>query len=343
MRVEDGTVTDTANVIRDLMGDETWEEFKANILSKAGTCKTKQVAKVIQSEYSICILTEDAATHELHVLAGQVATHLQYSDFGSAECLRQAEQDQLHIAGCDSDFVEAFDERGHVEVKDMAFPNARHQCYDRIGDRKPAKVNRISNNCRIHRLQTVQAKVFDTVSQHVSGMVNIAIAMRVAGMHGKFLEILGGVIISRIEWCIGLQPPQPGTEERDYRDALAAYYFSDLKINHGLTAKDVKAQSSMKLQEDKAVWDKMMLSDPRKAHHRSVLLWKHDQANASSNLQIQSVTGSHAQCLASLRSTPMDWCQSDNATHWLALYVERLGFGSSHTLGATNSGVDRCQ
>ena len=104
MRVDDGSTGDFANELSDLLGAEEFEEFQANILAKASSTKTKQIAKVIQAEYRIAILYEETATKVLKHLSGHVTTPLQYTDFGTAECLRAAEQQQIAIDGADGGF-----------------------------------------------------------------------------------------------------------------------------------------------------------------------------------------------------------------------------------------------
>ena len=264
LRVEDGSASDVWKTVKDLMGDAAFEEFKANVLASTGSQKTKQIAKVIQSEYRITMMLEDAAHGDLHVFGGHVATHLQYSDFGSAECLWEAEKQQLAIEGGDAEFYRAAQERGSVDAKDMAYSNARQNNYDRSEDRQgPDKWERVSNNCRVHRLQTVFAKVLDIVAHHISGTVNISLAMRAAGMLEKFLEVLGDVLVSRLDWARGGAPPAPGSEQKEYRDLLADYLFSPVAESDGLTDKERKLLSASRLRENRAVFDKWMLSDPR--------------------------------------------------------------------------------
>ena len=263
LRVEDGTASDVWNVLGELLGEAEFEEFKSNMLATTGVAKTKQVAKVIQSEHRIVMMIEDREHKDLHVFGGHVATPLQYADFGSAECLREAERQQLAIAGADADFIAAAEERGQCDGKDMAYSNQRQGKYDRKEDKKgPSPSHRVSNNCRIHRLQTILAKIFDIVAHHISGLVNIALAMRAAGMLEKFLEVLGDISVSRLVFARGGRLPDP--EVKEFRDAMADYLFTPVVHDHGHGEHQrVKLLNASKLRESRATFDKWMISDPR--------------------------------------------------------------------------------
>lgn len=230
---------------------------------------TAQVAKVIQSDVQLGFLLRDPQGH-LHIIEGTVASPLQFADHGTGETLREAELALQSLEGLNADLTRHCLIRPSViYTKDLDSANVRLEKHNRatyIQETVPRHI--VSWFCRVHRAQTVQGRVYDPVSTHISALVNISIAERGTGMYDKLLEVLGDELVASVRIDrVGRRP------DADEPFIVVRKHILDLHLpidaaaaargpsGEGLSAKELKCEGMLTTTKRRMLLDAFLYCD----------------------------------------------------------------------------------
>ena len=160
----------------------------------------KQLAKILQTEFSVALLLKSRMTDE-HVLlsSGPMPTPLQVLDRQTARNMKQALEDTMHISGMEPI-------AGKFKSKVMLF------CADEYAANDLAQFSlqacrkdwlRVATLCDIHKGSTCQGKVFDLTGPGISAIINLSLSMTAAGSVSKLQGMLKDILSSKFELRIG--------------------------------------------------------------------------------------------------------------------------------------------
>ena len=164
------------------------------------TQASKQLAKILQTEFSVALLLKSRMTEE-HVLlsSGPMPTPLQVLDRQTARNMKQALEDTMNISGMETI-------AGKFKSKIMLF------CADEYAANDLAQFSlqacrkdwlRMATLCDIHKGSTCQGKVFDLTGPGISAIINLSLSMTAAGSVSKLQGMLKEVLSSKFEFRIG--------------------------------------------------------------------------------------------------------------------------------------------
>ena len=162
----------------------------------------KQVAKILQTEFSIAALLRDRKSGQLMMISGNIPAPLQVLDRQTGANLAQALEATMALPGIEETansfqqklFLFATDEYAANEVAEFTM-QARRSGWMRM-----------STLCDIHKGSTCQGRMFDLTGPAISAVINFSLTMTPAGSLGKLQALLSDIITSRFELRIG-DPP----------------------------------------------------------------------------------------------------------------------------------------
>ena len=163
---------------------------------------TKQLAKILQTEFGISVLLRNKGTREPLLISGRIPVPLQVLDRQTGPNLAAALENTFQLPELENTanqfnhklFLFCADEFGANDVAQR-----RMQCV-RQG------WARISTLCDVHKASTCQGRVFDLAGPSISAVINFALSMTPAGSLGKLQGFLSDILTARFELRIG-EPP----------------------------------------------------------------------------------------------------------------------------------------
>ena len=111
----------------------------------------------------------------------------------------------------------------------MAGGNLR--CEHHLRQHKSTKELRLRTTCAVHRCHTAQTHQLSLVSRVVSGLLRVALTMKVGGSLQALRRAMDIYLQSRLVVRQGLHPPGPDSSQSIYREAVLKLF---LGVSHGV-------------------------------------------------------------------------------------------------------------
>jgi hypothetical protein len=152
----------------------------------------QQMVKVIQTIMKVNIVLRERSSGKFVTICAKVPLHLQCVDRTTAEALISCYKEHLRAAMC-HDIFECFKYQVRVHTQDRHSANER--MINAMRREEPGSVRRLALGCDVHRVATVQCRVFDLVGSHVSGMIAVAVAQRGGNKMSALRSVIGDLML----------------------------------------------------------------------------------------------------------------------------------------------------
>ena len=227
--------------IRLLEGNEQQiEQLRSDGLAHEAQA-TGTAGKVMQSRLSLFMLLHHPLSQQYLLLLGHVPCPLQVVDFMTAENTRETQR-RVERLTCGADAIAAlFEHRLTLACSDRASSNLAAERAMRIdAETAGLRTTLAFTPCDIHKIGTCEKATLSLVSSHVSGLVNVGLATRQAGMVASLRGHLMQVFRERLVIRFG-PPTHVAARERLY-DVL----LEDISTRHREEEKQRRAKSALK-------------------------------------------------------------------------------------------------
>lgn len=152
----------------------------------------QQLVKVIQTIMKVNIVLRERTSGKFLTICSKVPLHLQCVDRTTAEALLSCYKEHLRAAMC-HDIFGCFKYQVRVHTQDRCSANERMT--NAIRREEAGSVHRLALGCDVHRVATVQCRVFELVGSHISGMIAVALAQRGGNKMAALRTIVGDVML----------------------------------------------------------------------------------------------------------------------------------------------------
>ena len=219
---------------------------------KGQASSTGTAAKILQSRLAVFMLLRHAATARYLLLTGHVPCPLQTVDATTAENIKASQQRVEALAVCPAGLAGLFKWRVTLACSDRAASNlAAERSMRWDAEMAGQKTYLVHTACDIHKLGTCEKTTLALVSSHVSGMLSIGLATRLAGSTQSLRRHLLEILQERLRVRIG--PPQCV----EYRQKVYDCFLEDLSTVHSEQAQRRRSKQLLR-QKQRMILDRYL-------------------------------------------------------------------------------------
>ena len=220
-------------------------------------------AKILQSRLAVFMLLHHPASAKYLMLAGHVPCPLQTMDATTAENIKASQLRVEKLTVGAEALAQRFTMRVTLACSDRAGSNlAAERSIRQDAEMAGASTVLVHTPCDVHKLGTCQKSVLSLVSSHISGMVNVGLATRLAGSTATLRAHLLAIFSERLEVSVG--PPQ----YEDYRKEVYDLLLEDLCTVYSAEDKHRRAKTPLR-RKQRAILSRYLngnLEDERIVH-----------------------------------------------------------------------------